>query len=125
MTFMSNQLLNEAEVYGPVIKVDNHGTESEISSSCQLSAHRVRQALHFLLSVSVSRKWTQSFKQKEEFAINDVFDFGPSDLQMLVRRPQFLLLNGFSVYPQAHLLCSPSHFPIVLTKEKNMGKMFY
>lgn len=55
-----------------------------------------------LYSVSVSRKWTQSFKQKEEFAINDVFDFGPSDLQK--RRPQFTLLNGFSVYPLGYLL---------------------
>lgn len=66
---MSNQLLNEAGMYGPAIKVDNQGTESEMSSSCQL----------------------------QEFAINDVFDFGPSDLQKM--RPQFVLLNGFSVYP--------------------------
>lgn len=42
VTFMSNQLLNEAGMYGPVIKVDNQGTESEISSSCQLHAHRAR-----------------------------------------------------------------------------------
>lgn len=51
VTFMSNQLFNEAEMYGTVIKVDNQGTESEISSSCQPRAHRERQALHFLLSV--------------------------------------------------------------------------
>lgn len=51
MTFMSNQFLNEAGMYGPMIKVDNQGTESEISSSCQLRAHRVRQALHFHLSI--------------------------------------------------------------------------
>jgi len=48
---MSNQLLSEAGMYGPVIKVDNQGTESEISSSCQLHAHRARQALHSRLSV--------------------------------------------------------------------------
>lgn len=71
-----------------------------------------------LYSVSVSRKWTRSFKQKEEFAINDVFDFGPSDLQK--RRPQFALLNGLSVYPLRYLLWSPCHLLTVPTKrEKN------
>lgn len=51
VTFMSNQLLNEAGMYGPLIKVDNQGTESEISSWCQLHAHRARQALHFHPSI--------------------------------------------------------------------------
>lgn len=68
-----------------------------------------------LYSVSVSRKWTQSFKQKEEFAINDVFDFGP-DLQK--RRPQFALLNGYNVYPLGYLLWSPCYPIIVSTKEE-------
>lgn len=99
MTFMSNQLLNEAGMFGPMIKVDNQGTESEISSTCQCVCSRGKTGTSFspLYSVSVSRKWTQLFKQKEEFAINDAFDFVPSDSPK--GRPQFSFLNQFSVYP--------------------------
>lgn len=115
MTFMSNQFLNEAGLFGPVIKVDNQGTESEISSTCQRTCSWGETGTSFspLYFVSVSRKWTQSFKQKE-FAMNDVFDFAPSDLQK--GRPQFSLLNGFSVYPPGYLLSPSNSF---YKREKN------
>lgn len=50
-----------------------------MSASC--SQGETSTSFSPLCSVSVSTKWTQSFKQKEEFTINDVFDFGLSDLQ--------------------------------------------
>lgn len=69
-----------------------------------------------LYSDSIFKEWTQSFKRKEEFAVNYVFDFGPSDLQK--RRLEFALLNSFSVYPLGYLLWSPHHLLTVVTKRK-------